>query len=263
MTMAQMTFGGAVLARPDPKGRPFAFSIVLHGSLIGAFLALNWINSSGDKFGDPNAGGTSVGIEAVDKIPLAHSGPKNPVAHDSESEAPQAPPEKVAKEKEVIPPDAVKLNLHNEKKKNKAKEESVKRHLPSFDQLEKNQLYSKTPQAVSSPLFSQLPGSGRVGMGANTTLGTRFGGYAQQIQELIARNWRTADVTVQTAPPVIATFDLMKDGSIRNLAILQGSGVPSLDFSVRRAIEGVAFPPIPPGFDHNSAKCEFTFELKK
>lgn len=264
MNMAQMSLGGSVLAPPDPKGKAFTFSIVLHGSLIGAFLVLNWINSNGEKFGDPNAGGASVGVEAVDKIPLPHSGPKNPVAHDSKSEAPEAPPEKVAKEKkEIIPPDAIKLNLHNEKKKAKAKEESVRRHLPSFDQLEKNQLYSKSPQQVSSPLYSELPGSGRVGMGLNTTLGSRFGAYAQLIQDLIARNWNTGDVTVHSAPPVIATFDLMRDGSIRNLAILQGSGVPSLDFSVRRAIEGVTFPPIPLGFEHNSAKCEFTFELKK
>jgi len=262
MTMAQ-NFAGSVLARPDPKGIPFTFAIALHCSLIAAALVLNWINSRGQNLGDPNAGGASVGIEAVDKIPLAHSGPKNPVAHDSESEAPEAPPEKVAKEKEVIPPDAIKLNLHNEKKKAKAKEESVRKHLPSFDQLEKNQLYSKAPQQVSSPLYSQLPGSGRVGMGANTTLGTRFGAYSQQIQELIARNWNTGDVMARTAPPVIATFDLMKDGSIRNLTILQGSGVRSLDLSVRRAIEGVRFPPLPQGYDQSYAKCEFTFELKK
>jgi TonB family protein len=262
MTMAQ-SIGGGVLARPDPKGGALTFSIMLHGSLVATVLVLNFIHSRGENLGDPNAGGASVGIEAVDKIPLAHSGPKNPVAHDSPSEAPEAPPEKVEKVKEVTPPDAIKLNLHNEKKKAKAKEESVRKHLPSFDQLEKNQLYSKTPQQVSSPLYSQLPGSGRIGMGANTTLGTRFGAYAQQIQDLIARNWNTGDVIARTAPPVIATFDLMKDGSIRNLAILQGSGVRTLDFSVRRAIEGVTFPPLPQGYDQSSAKCEFTFELKK
>src|SRR5438067_1977580 len=83
-----------VLPRPDPKGRSFAFAILLHGSLIGGFIALNLINSQGVKFGDPNAGGASVGVEAVDKIPLPHSGPSNPVAHDTESEAPQAPPDK-------------------------------------------------------------------------------------------------------------------------------------------------------------------------
>jgi outer membrane biosynthesis protein TonB len=261
MTLSQ-NFAGSVLARPDPKGMAFTIAIVLHGSLIGAFLVLNWINSRGVNLGDPNAGGASVGVVPVDNIPLAHSGPKNPVAHDTQSEAPEAPPEKVAKEKEVTPPDAIKLNLHNEKKA-KAKEDSVRRHLPSLNELEKNQLYSKTPQQVSSPLYSQLPGSGRIGMGANTTLGSRFGAYAQQIQDLIARNWNTGDVTARSAPPVIATFEIMRDGSIRNLAILQGSGVKSLDFSVRRAIEGVTFPPLPQAYDQSSAKCEFTFELKK
>ena len=122
---------------------------------------------------------------------------------------------------------------------------------------------SKTPQAVSSPLFSQMPGSGRVGLGANTTLGTQYGAYAAQIQDLISRNWHTNDVTAQVAPPVIASFDLMKDGSIRNLTIVQGSRIPSLDFSVRRAIEGVTLPPLPQGYPHDTAKCEFTFELKK
>ncbi|MGA3189867.1 MAG: cell envelope integrity protein TolA [Bryobacteraceae bacterium] len=256
-----MTPGG-VLMRPDPKGRSFAFSAALHGSLVGAVLLTSWVHSNGPKFGDPNAGGASVGVEAVDKIPLPHSGPSNPVAHATDSETPQAPPEKVEREKkEVVPPDAVKLSLKD--KKAKAKEESSPKRFKSFEELEKNQLTSRTPQAVSSPLYSQMPGSGRVGMGANTTLGSMFGAYAQQIQELIARNWRTGDVIVATAPPVIASFNLMRDGSIRNLTIVQSSHVPSLDFSVRRAIEGVNFPPLPTGYPSNSAKCEFTFELKK
>lgn len=88
-----------VLIQPDPKGRSFAFAVTLHASLLGAFLISNWINSNTDKFGDPNAGGVSIGVEAVDKIPLPHSGRQNPVAHESESEAPQAPPEKVEREK--------------------------------------------------------------------------------------------------------------------------------------------------------------------
>jgi TonB family protein len=252
-----------VLSRPDPKGRSFAFALALHGSLLGAFLLSKWIHLNGDKFGDPNAGGVSVGVEVVDKIPLPHSGRPNPLASQSESEAPQEPAKPIERaKKEVEPPDAVKVNLH-EKKKTVAKEESVKRRFRPFDQLESNQLTSKNPQAVSSPLFSQLPGSGRVGTGANTTLGSMFGAYAMQIQELIARNWRTGDVTVQTAPMVMASFDLLKDGSIRNLKIVQSSGVSSLDFSVRRAIEGVTFPPLPANFPHSTAKCEFTFELRK
>jgi outer membrane biosynthesis protein TonB len=252
-----------VLMRPDPKGRSFVFAAALHGSLFGVILLVNWIHAQGPRFGDPDAGGASIGVEAVDKIPLPHSGRPNPLAAQTESEAPQEPakPEDKA-QKEVVPPDAVKLNLRKDKKQ-PAKEESVKRRFRPFEQLESNQLASKTPQAVSSPLFSQMPGSGRVGLGANTTLGTQFGAYAAQIQRLIADNWHTNDVTAQVAPPVIASFDLMKDGSIRNLTIVQGSRIPSLDFSVRRAIEGVTLPPLPPGYPQSTAKCEFTFELKK
>jgi outer membrane biosynthesis protein TonB len=253
----------SVLVRPDPKGLSFAFAIGLHASLVGAYLLSNLIHSNSEKFGDPNAGGVSVGVEVVNKIPIPHQGKPNPLAADTESEAPQEVAKPIDRaQKEVVPPDAVKLNLHEDKKK-QAKEESVKRKFRPFDQLDSNQLTSKTPQAVSSPLFSQMPGSGRVGLGANTTLGTQYGAYAQQIQKLIADNWHTNDVTAQAAPPVVASFDLMKDGSIRNLTIVQTSRISSLDFSVRRAIEGVTLPPLPPGYPQSTAKCEFTFELKK
>jgi TonB family protein len=252
-----------VLMRPDPKGRSFAFAVALHGSLIGAVLLVNWLQVNRDKFGDPNAGGASVGVEVVDKIPIPHSGMQNQLAAQTEQEAPQAPSKPVDREqKEVVPPDAVKINLHKDKKQT-AKDESSKRRFRPFDQLESNQLQSKSPQSVSSPLYSQMPGSGRVGLGANTTLGTQFGAYAAQIQDLIARNWRTNDVTAQVAPQVVASFDLMKDGSIRNLTIVQSSRITSLDSSVRRAIEGVTLPPLPQGFPHSTAKCEFTFELRK
>ena len=255
---------GGVLQRPDPMGRSFAFATALHGSLILAFLVSAWVNKNGEKLGAPDAGGASVGVEVTKSIPLPHSGPQNPVAHDSESEAQQAPPKPLDRVKqEVVPKDAVKINLAKEKEKKTPAKEASKKRLPSFDKIE-HQLTSTVPQAVSSPMYSQLPGSGRIGTGANTTLGTRFAAYAQQIRENIARNWQTANVTVSTGPVVIARFDLMKDGSIRNLVLLQTSGISSLDFSVRRAIETSApFPPIPPGFNEPYAKCEFTFELKK
>jgi outer membrane biosynthesis protein TonB len=251
--------------QPDPKGRSFAFAVVLHGSLAGIVILASLVHSNQDKFGDPNAGGAAIGVETVDKIPIPHTGRPNPLAANTENEAPQEPTKQVEqKAKEIDPPDAVKINLHNKQDKKKlAKAESLKPRYRPFHELEKNQLMSKTPQAVASPLFSQMPGSGRVGLGENTTLGTQFGAYAKQIQDLIARNWHTNDVTAQIAPPVIASFELERDGSIRNLTIVQSSRIQSLDFSVRRAIEGVTLPPLPVAYPHSTAKCEFTFELRK
>lgn len=69
-----------------------------------------------------------------------------------------------------------------------------------------------------------------------------------------------------TAPVVIATFDLMRSGTVTNLKLLQTSGIASLDNSVQRAIlDANPFPPIPPAgcTDRSSARVEFDFELKR
>jgi len=72
------------------------------------------------------------------------------------------------------------------------------------------------------------------------------------------------DARLTSAPTVIATFDVMRDGSARNVQILQKSGTPSLDFSVERAIlEASPFPPLPAEYNRDSAHVEFWFELKR
>jgi TonB family protein len=56
----------------------------------------------------------------------------------------------------------------------------------------------------------------------------------------------------------------MRDGSVKNFRILQRSGNSELDYSVQRAIlEASPFPPIPLGYDKDSAHVEFWFELKR
>jgi|GraSoiStandDraft_32_1057276.scaffolds.fasta_scaffold15350_3 protein TonB len=244
----------------------FFGAIGLHVFVVAAITLYGWTASHSDFFGAQNAGG-SIGIEAVSSIPLLHHGPQNPVAHDTQSEVPQQVPkpvEQVKKEKPP-PPDAVPLKSRQAKKR-EAEAASTRQRFRPFSELDQNQVTSRQAPSVSNPMYSAPSGSGRVGAGPNTTLGNRFPAYAQQIQQLVAQKWRTADVDarIQTAPTVIATFDLMRDGSIRNVQILQRSGIPSLDFSVQRAIlEASPFPPIPPGFDRDYAKVEFWFELKR
>ena len=212
-----------------------------------------------------DAGGGAIGIEAVSAIPIPRSGMANPVAHDTESQVPQQPTkpvERVQKEKES--PNAVALKM--KQRKRLVDVASERQRFRPFKELDPNQVTATEAPQVSNPLFAATPGSGRIGTGANTTLGTRFGGYASQIQQLIAQKWRTGDVDarVQTAPEVIATFELMRDGRVRNLKIVQTSGVSTLDYSVQRAIlEASPFPPIPAGFDRDSARVEFWFELRR
>ena len=56
----------------------------------------------------------------------------------------------------------------------------------------------------------------------------------------------------------------MRDGTVRNVHILQGSGIAPLDSSVERAIlDASPFPPIPAGLRPRPASVEFWFELKR
>lgn len=253
-----------ILDQHEPMSRAFAFAIALHAAMAGGMLVFTWLEGTRESFGAPDAGGGAIGIEAVNAIPLAHSGMQNPLANDTQSQVPQqpAPREQARREKES--PNAVALK--SREKRRLTDVASERQRFRPFKEIDQNQVFAAQAPQVSNPLYSAMPGSGRIGTGANTTLGTRFAGYSQQIQQLVAQKWRTSDVdaSIRTAPTVIVIFDLLRDGRTANLKILQPSGVPSLDYSVQRAIlEATPFPPIPAGFDRDRAKVEFWFELKR
>jgi protein TonB len=253
-----------ILDQPEPLSRAFVAALTWHVTLIAGMGIYGWMSTHSESFGAQNAGGGAIGIEAVKSIPLLHSGEQNPVANDTESQVLQQPAKPIEREKEEkVSPNAVALKM---KKRLPAYVASEHQKYRPFKQIDENQVFAKQAPQVSNPLFSAMPGSGRIGTGANTTLGNHFAGYAQQIQQLVAQKWHTSDVDarVQTAPVVIASFDLLRDGRIRNLRVVQQSGISALDYSVQRAIlEASPFPPIPVGFDKDSARVEFTFELKR
>ncbi len=255
-----------ILDQRESLRGPFTGALTLHVAVIGGLVVYTLISGHHEAFGDPNAGGAAVGIEAVKSIPLPHTGPVNPVAHDSKSQVPQQPAKQERVKKEPPPPkDAIALKSKTVKRL-RAKVEPQPRHFKSFDELDPNKIKSQQAPAVSSPLFSEQAGSGRIGTGANTTLGSRFGAYSALIQERVTQHWNTGDVDagIRTAPQVVVDFDIRRDGTISAPKIVQASGVSTLDFSVRRAIlEASPFPPLPQGFDRNSATVEFVFELKR
>jgi TonB family protein len=235
--------------------------VALHGLLLALLAGWGWWSVTTDAFGDPNAGLSTVGVTAVAEIPLPSRGPKNPVATDTESDVPQAAPEKpVPKEApEPDPDDAVALLAPEKNSKQPARPK-----LKSFEEIAQNQLTSKAPQALSSPMM-QAQGGSQVNTGGDTTLGNRFPAYAAQIKEITRVKWRVQDVeqTVKTAPPVTVRFDLMKDGRATNVRLVRRSGVASLDQTVVAAVEEARYPPLPDGFGKDSVPVEFTFELRR
>jgi protein TonB len=253
-----------ILDQRDSLKGSFAGAIALHAALIGG-VVVSGLREKPEPFGSLDAGG-AIGIEAVKSLPLPHRGMENPVASDTQSQVPQTPlrAKERTQKKTKESPGAVALKDPSKKKQSQAPSE--RQRFRPFEELDPNQLTARQAPQVANSMFSTMPGAGRVGSGANTTLGARFPGYAEQIQRLIARRWRVGEVDarLQTAPIVIATFDLLRNGQVRNLQLLQVSGIPSLDYSVQRAIlEASPFPPIPAGFERDSAKVEFWFELKR
>ena len=250
----------------EPLGKPFLASVALHGSLFGLMVVGSFIHGPARPlWGDPQSGGGIVGVNPVARIPMAaHSGRVNPVANDTQSQVPPAPPKpKVVLREKPPEPDAIPLkSRRTPEKKVWNVSGSPDRYRP---EPKPNQLYSSASSALVSKAMG-MAGSGGVGLGRGSALGDRFGAYTAVLQEVIARKWNTQDVDarIRTAPAVVMTFTILRDGTIKNIHLKTSSGNTALDRSAERALYDVGkVEPLPAGYDRNEAEVEFNFVLQR
>jgi len=257
-----------ILDQADSLNRPLLGSMALHAAVFGTLVLWGVVLSRPhEAWGEANSGGPgSIAINVVNKIPLpSRSGIVNPLANDTESAVPTPPP--AAKPKKLAPeeePDAIPI-----KGRNRAKPSAVARSAANNWRAKQpdrtNQLYSAAGPALVSPMVGQV-GSGGVGFGQGSPFGNRFGNYATMLRQKVAEKWQTGDVDprIHTLPAAIVTFDLMRDGSVRNVRVVQSSGNLALDYSAQRAIgDASPFPPLPAAYERNDAAVEFWFELRR
>jgi protein TonB len=256
-----------ILDQPEQLKRPLAGSVALHLSVFAAAALVSWIGSRpGNSWGSPTPSAGSFSIGVVRELPMpAHRGAVNPVANDTESAVPQPPPKPVEKARAEEPDeDAIAIRSRNAKKKPAPVPAS--RNTYRAKQIDQpNQLYSSEGQALVSPLVGQT-GAGGIGVGPGTPFGNKFGYYVDLLRQKVGQKWQTADVDprLQNAPPVVVTFTILRDGSVRDIRVAQRSGNFALDASAQRAIADAApFPPLPQGFDKSEAPIEFWFRLKR
>lgn len=254
-----------ILDQPEALGKPLAGSVLLHVALFGSLAAWHMATSrGGERFGNPNSlGGGGVMITAVSRIPLpATGGIVNPVANDTDSQVPAPPPKSKAAEKTREPdPDAIALKSRKQNRRTSDIAASRQRYRnPNQDRP--SQLYSSTGQALASPMYGSTGGGG-VGIGGGGAFGTRFGWYEQLLRERVAKAWQppVMDPRLQT---VVITFDIHRDGSVRNVMVLQRSGNVLFDNSCQRAVlEASPFPQLPAGYERDSARIEFWFQPRR
>jgi TonB family protein len=252
-----------ILEQPEHLWKPFWGSLVFHAGMTGLALLFSVVSlhKSAD-WGSLNPGGGAIGINPVKGVPLpARPGIINPLANDSQTTVPLPPPKAKPQPKAKAPePEAIPLKSRKvPKKASEAASPRTTYRPPGYDRP--NQLTSTTGPALVSPLINQAGGGG-VGIGQGSTLGTRFGWYADLLIQRITEHWRP-DTQAQSSAVAVITFVLQKDGSVRDVRIAQRSGNNMLDFSAQRAVyDSVPFQPIPPGAG-DSARIELNFRLRQ
>ena len=263
-----------ILDQPEPLKKGFAGSVVLHLSIVAAVAGYTWVHgSSKENWGDVNGGGMgSVAVNVVPSIRLpTPTGPKNPVANDTESHVPEPPKTKPQPKVKTPEPDATAIPLRSKKAPKKAPRVMTDYSPPNTYRAQQkdlpNQLTATQGQQVNTDLFS-MTGAGGVGIGTDSPLGLRFGYYATIIRDKVARNWHTNDVDgrVRTAPETVVRFTLRRDGSVvpGSTKVVQSSGIGTLDISAQRAIlDASPFGNLPPQFDKDQADLELHFLLRR
>ena len=249
-----------VLEEQDSLRTPFVGSVLLHAGVFGLLLLSTFqFQRAHETWGGPTHAGDIVTVGQVKTIPLpSRKGPINPVANDTESQVQQAPKPEPKKKVQV---EEKAIRLKSRTAKQQPKPQALQRY--RSEPIKPNQVFSQEAPAARTPMI-QKAGTGEIGVGPNNILGDRFGAYADLVIRRVSDKWDTAGLAGQAAPIVIVTFDILRDGSIRNVQIVQRSGNSSLDYSVQRAVTDAApFPPLPPNFDRSEANVELRFHLQR
>ncbi len=256
-----------VLDERDSLRKPLFGSVLLHAGVF-ASITLMTVAHLGRKetWGDPNSmGAGAFSVTAVKSIPMpGRTGPINRVASNTESQIPE--PVKPEPKKAVKQADEDAIPLATKKKPKAEKAEryaSTRRDAREYD---RNQVFSRSGQAATSPMFQMSPGAGGVGVGTGAPFGNRFGAYAMLIRDKVAEKWRTeqVDSRIHKLPPAIVTFEIQRNGLVRGIRVTQSSGNYALDVSAQRAVtEASPFQPLPAAYEGNSATIEFWFQLQR
>jgi TonB family protein len=259
------------VANPDDFGfgKFFAYSLVLHGALVGLVVASILLHWKGNIWGD--VGGASQG--AVTEVKLAGSVglpmPKPPVVDDSKvfdptnslyKEQPQPKPPEPPKEAEKIP--------QFEKEKPPKQIEHKSRVFENKTPAPDNAVAQHGGQPNLPTGYSQTAGATSPGVAISNQQGGDFAGrypaYVEAIRRRIAQNWlqSSIDPSARASRTIhaVATFTINRDGSVKDIRITDSSRNASFDNSGLRALyDSNPMPPLPADYAGSYVSVTFDF----
>jgi TonB family protein len=246
----------------EPLGKAFFGSIAAHGGAVAAILAIGYFHLA-DNWGSPNASSGSVGVTMIKTIPIPRrAGPVNPLANDTTNIVPPKPEPVKAKPEVVKAADPRAIAIPDrEPKKPTLKPAAPEVFKPQAYQA--NQVYSKTPQAMNSPLYG-MQGAGGIDIGPASVLGDRCGAYVDVMRQLISQHWNQSGVTASSSQKTAISFTLARSGVANNIQIASPSGSYLLDNSAKRAVtDSNPLPSLPPQCPGNEVPVTLWFQLKQ
>jgi protein TonB len=101
---------------------------------------------------------------------------------------------------------------------------------------------------------------------AGGDFGSRFSWYVEAVQRRISGNWlqSSVDPNLATAPRVVVTFTILRDGSVVNAQVTQSSNNYSVDNSALRAVrDSSPLQRLPPAYSGTSVNVEFWFDFHR
>lgn len=248
-----------VIVVPRSLGIPrrYWISAVAHGVLLTLWA---WAPSRTTSF-KPIGDSMTVGLVAV---PPSGGGARTvtPPAPTPPAPAPVEPPPE-PKGPSLQPEPKPEPKTPKEKKPEKKKEEAKPSNTAPTPSTETpNDALSSGPAA---------PGTGSGGAGKEgTTLSLGGGGgqpgsdyYGSVLRAAIESRWRKPVLEQPDPYEVIIGFEVLRDGTVRDVAIVTSSGIPALDRSGMRAVmEASPLPPFPVGWRQPSIPVNMKFILR-
>jgi protein TonB len=251
---------------------PLALSLVFHFLLFGSLAVSTFLSHTGDAWGGSGGGG-AISVKLVGgmsgvPLPRPDAVTTSRVVDTTKglykSEPPPKVPEPVAEAKQIP--------------------EFTKEKQPRYVTPPSKLLEDKTPAPQNAVPYGQggspaVPYSQvSLGAGSATTGGLGFSGpgggdfggrfpwYVDAVRNRVSSNWlqSTVDPALRWAPRAVVVFDVMRNGAVANVQILQSSGNASVDNSAVRAILGAnPLNPLPNEYAGNKVSVEFWFDFRR
>jgi periplasmic protein TonB len=246
---------------------PIITSAVLHATFFVAMIATGMLGASrGEGWGGANTGDTAMNATLVSSavpLPATEAEKENVLANESKGLSESVPREKVPEPEAVPIPDRTTKLKPEKLPRTPVVEKPKTQPPPPTNQVPFGQ---GGPVSGAYTMVKTATGSGGLSMGPAGSFGSRYSWYVDAVRRKVSENWLKYEVdpSISSASRVYLTFDIQRNGEPTNIQISQGSGVPSLDISAKRALQRIdTFGPLPSDYSGSRVSVEFYFDYKK